>query len=106
MALILGGGSRSEAAKVAGVTLQIVRDWILRFNEGGPDCLATSKAPGRASILDDEQRARLAKIVETDPIPTAHGMAQRPPADRSSGYGMSSRSPGLSGFPCGSAHNG
>jgi transposase len=31
--LILDGGSRSEAAKVAGVTLQIVRDWVLRFNE-------------------------------------------------------------------------
>jgi transposase len=32
MALILDGGSPSDAAKVAGVTLQIVRDWVLRFN--------------------------------------------------------------------------
>jgi Transposase and inactivated derivatives len=31
VALILDGGSRSEAAKVAGVALQIVRDWVLRF---------------------------------------------------------------------------
>ena len=46
VALILDGGSRSEAAKIAGVTLQIVRDWVLRFNEGGPDSLATRKAPG------------------------------------------------------------
>lgn len=38
--MILDGGSRSEAAKVAGVTLQIVRDWVLRFNAGGPDGLA------------------------------------------------------------------
>lgn len=29
VALILDGGSRSEAAKVAGVTLQIVRDWVV-----------------------------------------------------------------------------
>ena len=48
MALILDGGSRSDAAKVAGVTLQIVRDWVLRFNAEGPDGLATRKAPGRA----------------------------------------------------------
>ena len=32
IALILDGGSRREAAKLAGVTLQIVRDWVLRFN--------------------------------------------------------------------------
>lgn len=51
VALILDGGSRSEAAKVACVTLQIVRDWVVRFNEGGPDGLATRKAPGRALDL-------------------------------------------------------
>lgn len=76
LALILDGGSRGEAAKLAGVTLQIVRDWVLRFNEGGPDGLATRKAPGRASILNDEQRARLAEIVETGPIPAAHGVVR------------------------------
>jgi transposase len=76
VALILDGGSRSDAAKVAGVTLQIVRDWVVRFNEGGPDGLATRKAPGRTSILNDEQRAKLAEIVETGPIPAAHGVVR------------------------------
>jgi transposase len=76
VALILEGGSRSNAAKVAGVTLQVVRDWVVRFNEGGPDGLATRKAPGRASILNDEQRCRLAEIVETGPIPAAHGVVR------------------------------
>ena len=76
VALILDGGSRSEAARVAGVTLQIVRDWVLRFNEGGPEGLATRKAPGRASILNDEQRARLAEIVESGLIPAAHGVVR------------------------------
>jgi transposase len=76
VALILEGGSRSEAAKVGGVTLQIVRDWVLRFNEDGPDGLATRKAPGRASILSDAQRARLAEIVEAGPIPAAHGVVR------------------------------
>jgi transposase len=62
IALILVGCSRSEAAKFAGVTLQIVRDWVLRFNAEGPEGLATRKAPGRASILNDEQRARLTQV--------------------------------------------
>lgn len=76
VALILDGGSRGEAAKVAGVTLQIVRDWVLRFNEAGPEGLATRKAPGRSSILNDEQRVRLAAVVEAGPIPAAHGVVR------------------------------
>ena len=76
VALILDGGSRREAARIGGVTLQIVRDWVLRFNEGGPDGLATRKAPGRAAILNDEQRVRLAAVVETGPIPAAHGVVR------------------------------
>ncbi len=76
LAVILDGGSRSEAARVAGVTLQIVRDWVLRFNEDGPEGLATRKAPGKASILNDEQRAWLAEMVEAGPIPAAHGVVR------------------------------
>lgn len=76
LAVILDGASRSEAAGVAGVTPQIVRDWVLRFNEDGPEGLATRKAPGKTSILNDEQRARLAEIVETGPIPAAHGVVR------------------------------
>jgi hypothetical protein len=37
LALILDGKSPSDAAKMAGVTLQMVRDWVLRFNAGGRD---------------------------------------------------------------------
>jgi hypothetical protein len=32
LAAIYDGATRSEAAKIGGVTLQIVRDWVLRFN--------------------------------------------------------------------------
>ena len=53
VALILYGSSRSEAAKFTGVTLQIVRDWIVRFDARGPEGLATRKAPGKSSILND-----------------------------------------------------
>ena len=32
LAVIYDGGSRTEAAEAGGVTLQVVRDWVLRFN--------------------------------------------------------------------------
>jgi transposase len=76
IALIVDGGSRNEAARLAGVTLQIVRDWVIRFNAEGSAGLATRRAPGRSSILNDEQRARLAEQVEAGPIPAAHGVVR------------------------------
>ena len=45
-AAIYDGASRTEAAQIGGVTLQIVRDWVLRFNARGPDGLLTGRAPG------------------------------------------------------------
>ena len=41
------GASRADAAEIGGVTRQIVRDWVVRFNEGGPEALVTRKAPGK-----------------------------------------------------------
>jgi transposase len=35
LAAIYDGGSRSEAAKIGGVGLQTVRDWVLAFNPRG-----------------------------------------------------------------------
>lgn len=76
IAAILDGGSRSYAALVGGVTLQIVRDWVLRFNAEGPDGLATRKAPGRQTILNDEHRRALKEIIEAGPIPAVHGVVR------------------------------
>src|SRR4028119_2322627 len=36
LAAIYDGASRTEAAQLGCVTLQIVRDWVLRFNAKGP----------------------------------------------------------------------
>lgn len=68
-----GRREQERATRIAGVALQIVRDWGLRFNESAPEELATGEAPGRAPILNDERRARLAEIVEAGPVPAAHG---------------------------------
>jgi transposase len=48
LAAIYDGATRSEAAKIGGVTLQIIRDWVLRFNAFGPDGLVDRKAPGQS----------------------------------------------------------
>ena len=34
---VSSGASRTEAAQIGCVTLQIVRDWVLRFYARGPD---------------------------------------------------------------------
>ena len=51
LAGIYDGALRSEAATIGGVTLQVIRDWVLRFNRDGPDGLINGKAPGQPSRL-------------------------------------------------------
>lgn len=46
LASIYNGGSRTAAAKMGNVGLQIVRDWVLAFNARGPAGLIDGKAPG------------------------------------------------------------
>jgi len=60
LAVIYEGATRTRAAKIGGVTLQIVRDWVVKFNVDGPDGLIDRKAPGQASLLNDAHRAALA----------------------------------------------
>jgi transposase len=76
LAAIYDGAKRTEAAKVGGVTLQIVRDWVVRFNAHGADGLLDRKAPGQPPKLDDTHRAALAAMIETGPVPAAHGVVR------------------------------
>jgi transposase len=76
LAVILDGGSRGDAARTGGVGLQVIRDWVLRFNTGGPEALKTRKAPGKTPILSDAQRAALAKAVEAGPRPYLDGVVR------------------------------
>ncbi|MGH0241663.1 helix-turn-helix domain-containing protein [Sinorhizobium meliloti] len=73
LASIYVGGSRSDAARLGNVTLQIVRDWVMRFNGLGPQGLVNGKAPGQQLRLNDQQRATLAQAIErgSTPISTA-----------------------------------
>ena len=76
LAAIYEGASRTDAAKVGGVTLQIIRDWVLKFDAHGPEGLIDRKPPGQAPRLNDTHRAALAAIIESGPIPAVHGVVR------------------------------
>jgi transposase len=76
LAEIYGGGSRGDAARIGDTGLQTVRDWVMRFNIAGPDGLVTGRAPGKAPILNTQQRQALVHIVESGPIPAPHGVVR------------------------------
>lgn len=76
LATIYAGGTRTQAAAVGGVGLQIVRDWVVRFNADGPTGLVDRKAPGAAPLLKDEHRRALVEMIEAGPIPAVHGVVR------------------------------
>ena len=53
VAAIYDGATRTEAAKIGGVGLQIIRDWVMRFNARGlPACLTVNRqANPRGSMM-------------------------------------------------------
>jgi transposase len=76
LAAIYDGATRTEAAKIGGVGLQVIRDWVIRFNARGADGLLDGKASGRPSKLDDGQRQTIARMIESGPIPAIHGVVR------------------------------
>jgi transposase len=76
LAAIYDGATRAEAAQIGGVTRQIVRDWVLRFNQGGPDALINRKAPGKPPLLGAAEREALAAVIEAGPMPAVDGVVR------------------------------
>jgi transposase len=76
LAAIYDGSSRTMAARIGGVSLQVVRDWVVRFNAHGPDGLCDRKAPGKTPLLSEAQRTALAQAVEAGPRPYLDGVVR------------------------------
>lgn len=76
LASIYDGATRTEAAQIGGVTLQIIRDWVLKLNAHGPEGLIDRKAPGARPRLNAAHRAALAAAVEDGPMPAVHGVVR------------------------------
>jgi len=65
LAEIYDGGKRVDAARIGDVGLQVVRDWVLRFNADGPNGLIDRKAWGQPSKLNDKQPTPLHRVLKT-----------------------------------------
>ena len=76
LAEVYDGGSRTDASRIGGVGLQIIRDWVLRFNARGPDGLVDGKSPGAPSKLTADHRRALAEVVEAGPVPAVDGVVR------------------------------
>ena len=74
LAAIYDGATRTEAVAVGGVTMQIVRDWVVKLNTDGPAGLIDCRGGGTPPLLTDEHRRALAVAIEDGPIPAVHGV--------------------------------
>jgi transposase len=76
IAAIYDGMSRAAAAQLGGMDRQTLRDWVHRFNAGGPSGLVDRPAPGAAPRLTGEQEAELTGLVEAGPDPETDGVVR------------------------------
>jgi transposase len=76
LAAVLDGASRTHAAQIGGMDRQTLRDWVIRFNEQGPDGLINKSSPGAPGKLTEEHKAFLARLVEEGPIPAVDGVVR------------------------------
>ena len=76
IAAVLDGSSREEAAKIGGMDRQTLRDWVIRFNEEGPDGLVNKSSPGAPGKLSEGHKAFLVRLVEGGPIPAVDGVVR------------------------------
>src|SRR5919201_2036892 len=76
IAAVLNGSSREEAAEIGGMDRQTLRDWVIRFNEEGPDGLVNKSSPGAPGKLTEQHKAFLVRLVEEGPIPAVDGVVR------------------------------
>ena len=65
-----------KSRKDGGMDRQTLRDWVIRFNEQGPDGLINKVSPGAPGKLTNEHKAFLARLVEDGPIPALDGVVR------------------------------
>jgi transposase len=77
----LEGASRAEAARLAGMERQALRDAVVRYNAEGPSGLHDRPKPGRPARLSEAEQAALAARVFRGPDPQRDGVAAWTRAD-------------------------
>ena len=77
----LEGMSRAEAARLAGMERQALRDAVVRYNAEGIAGLHDRPKPGRPQRLSEAEQAALAARVFRDPDPERDGISAWTRAD-------------------------
>ena len=67
LALVLDGCKREDAARLAGMDRQTLRDWVHRYNAFGVAGLADRRGGGAKARLSAEQKAEVAGWIRTGP---------------------------------------
>ena len=67
LANALGGMSRDEAARAAGMDRQTLRDWVHRYNAEGLAGLRDRPRPGRPCALNEGRQAALKALIPRGP---------------------------------------
>ena len=76
MAAIYDGMDRACAAGIGGMDRQTLRDWVHRFNAGGPAGLIDRKPNGALRRLTPSQMAALSRAIEAGPDPERDGVVR------------------------------
>ncbi len=76
LAAVLDGMDRTTAARIGGMNRQTLRDWVHRFNAHGPDGLRDSWSKGNPPRLSADQKAALARLVESGPDRAVDGVVR------------------------------
>jgi transposase len=76
LAAICDGATRAEAAEIGGVTRQIVRDWVVKFNVEGPEGLIDRKQPGQPMLNDTRRTSALGRGRAKTPLLPENGRIQ------------------------------
>lgn len=77
IAAVYEGMSRGDAARLAGMDRQTLRDWVHRFNDEGAAGLVNRLPPGNPRRLTCEQETELDGIVEAGPAAAGLGHLAR-----------------------------
>jgi transposase len=71
----LEGMDRAMAARTAGMDRQTLRDWVIRYNRGGPAALFDAWGDGRPCRMSDGAQAALRALVLAGPDPAVDGVS-------------------------------
>jgi transposase len=61
------GRTYTEVAEIVGVVIQTTSTWAKRYKESGLECLREKQRPGRPTVIDGLQRAKITALACSDP---------------------------------------